>query len=172
MGRLKPILGYTWAVIAVFIVLATFLGNGYFSRKLASATGVTVSPRITGGEVVQVNDHGAYKALVHRPVFDGLTGDRSTGFIQINWEGAGGLPPVVEERVDLGGNGLSTSRCASIRAQAGRKRTSTKGRQSRWSTSTGCRKAGPCVSCLPPGSYRALYPYLPAGPVEGTGASP
>jgi hypothetical protein len=103
MGKLKPILGYTWAVAAVFIVLATFLGNAYFSRELASATGVTVSARITGGEVVQVSDHGPYKVLVHRPVFDGLLGDRSTGFIQINWEGAGGLPPVVEERVELGG---------------------------------------------------------------------
>jgi hypothetical protein len=103
MARIKRVLGYTWAVLAVLIVAATFMGNNYFSRKLASAAGVTVSSRITGGEVVQVNDHGPYKAFVHRPVFDGLVGDRATGFIQINWESAGLLPPVIEERVELGG---------------------------------------------------------------------
>ncbi len=103
MAGIKRVLGYTWAVFAILIVAATFMGNNYFSRKLASAAGVTVSPRITGGEVVQVNDRGTYRALVHRPVFDGLTGDRATGFIQINFEGAGRLPPVIEERVDIGG---------------------------------------------------------------------
>jgi len=103
MDRLKAILGYTWAVLAVIIVLATFMGNKQFSQKLASASGVTVSPRITGGEVVGVNDHGAYRALIHRPVFDGLLGERSTGFIQIDWEAARDFPSVIEERVAFEG---------------------------------------------------------------------
>lgn len=102
MNRLKAILGYIWAVLAVFIVIATFVGNDYFARKLASAAGVTPSARLTGGEVVQVSDHGTYKALIHRPVFDGLTGERSTGFVQIDWEGTS-LPPVLEEKVELDG---------------------------------------------------------------------
>jgi hypothetical protein len=45
------------------------LGNDYFSRKLASATGVTVSALYSGGETAQVIDHGACQSYIHRPVF-------------------------------------------------------------------------------------------------------
>ena len=62
MNRLKAILGYIWAVLAVFIVIATFVGNDYFARKLASAAGVTPSARLTGGEVVR----SAITALIRR----------------------------------------------------------------------------------------------------------
>lgn len=104
MDRLKSILGYTAAVAALFIVLATFLGNHYFSYKLASATGVKVSPRFTGGEIVKTIEHDTYKTFIHRPVFDGLIGEREEGFIQIDWESRGMFPPVIQETVDFDGN--------------------------------------------------------------------
>ena len=91
MGRLKSILGYTVAVLATFVVLATFLGNNFFSYKFASATGIKVSPRYTGGEIVKVVDHGTYRTIIHRPVYDGLTGEREEGFIQIKWESIDGI---------------------------------------------------------------------------------
>ena len=50
MKTLKGILGYIWAFLAIFIVLATFVGHDYFSGKLASATGITISPWYSGGE--------------------------------------------------------------------------------------------------------------------------
>ena len=101
MKKLSSVLGYGWAVITIFIVLATFLGNSYFSKKLAGATGVTVSPWFAGGEVAQVVEHGAYRTSVHRPVFDGLTGERSDGFLQVDWKPAAGLPPLITESVAL-----------------------------------------------------------------------
>ncbi len=103
MKRLRAMLGYAWAFLAVVIVLATFMGNRYFSHKFVSATKITVSPRVTGGDVAKVSEHGNYKTMIHRPVFDGLIGERSTGFIQIDWEPVDGLPPVLEERVEPGG---------------------------------------------------------------------
>lgn len=104
MKRLKTILGYTAAVLAMFVVLATFMGNNYFSQKLVSSTGIQVSPRYTGGEIVQVVEHDTYWALIHRPVFDGLLGERQEGFIQINWESRTGMPPVIQETVDYNGD--------------------------------------------------------------------
>jgi len=101
MKKLLSVLGYGWAVITIFIVLATFIGNNYFSKKFAGATGVTVSPWFSGGEVTLVVEHGAYRVSVHRPVFDGLTGERSEGFVQIDWKPAGGLPRVVTESITL-----------------------------------------------------------------------
>jgi hypothetical protein len=102
MSRLRSTLGYTWTGLAVFIVLVTFIGNDRLSRRLTTASGMTVSPWITGGDVAKTVEHGAYRTIVHRPVFDGLLGERSKGFVQINWETGAELPPVVEERIDLG----------------------------------------------------------------------
>lgn len=97
--------GYTWGILAILIVLATFMGNKYFSRTLANISGVTVSPWYSGGEIVITADHGSYKTFVRRPVFDGLIWERKSGFIQINWEPFSGLPSVVEEKIDYNGDG-------------------------------------------------------------------
>jgi hypothetical protein len=104
MGKIKSILGYSWAVLAFLIALVTFLGNDYLSQKLASATGIAVSPRYSGGEIVRVIDHGAYRTLIHRPVFDGLIGETKMGFVQINWEPSAGLPAVIREGIDYNGD--------------------------------------------------------------------
>ena len=104
MKRLKSILGYAGAIAAFFIVLATFFGSDYFSRKLASASGVIISPRMTGGEIVRTIDHGAYKTSIHRPVFDALIGESKAGFVQIRWEPFAGLPPLIEEKIAFSGH--------------------------------------------------------------------
>jgi len=103
MGRLKSVLGYTLAVLASLIVLATFFGNDYFSYKFASATGIKVSPWYTGGEIVKIVEHGTYRTIIHRPVYDGLMGERREGFIQIKWQSTAGLPPMIRETVDYDG---------------------------------------------------------------------
>jgi hypothetical protein len=104
MKTLKGILGYIWAFLAIFIALATFMGHDYFSKGLASATGVTVSPWFSGGEVARTVDHGAYNTYLHRPVFDALIGERRKGFIQLKWEPYEGLPPVIKEQIDYNGD--------------------------------------------------------------------
>ncbi len=104
MNKLKGFLGYIWAFLAFFIALATYVGYDTFPRKLAAATGITVSPRFTGGEIVRTIDHGPYKTHIHRPVFDGLIGEREKGFIQLNWEPFAGLPPVIREKIDYDGD--------------------------------------------------------------------
>ena len=43
--------------------------------------------------------------FVHRPVFDGLLGDRSDGFVQIDWRPAAKLPPMLQEKIDVDGDG-------------------------------------------------------------------
>ena len=104
VNKIKTILGYIWGFLAILIVLATFMGNEYFSRKLANTTGVTISPWYSGGEIVNTIDHSSYKTLVHRPVFDGLIWEKKDGFVQINWEPFSGLPPLIEEKIDYNGD--------------------------------------------------------------------
>jgi hypothetical protein len=105
MAKIRSIIGYMWAIAAIIVVFATFLGSNFFSRALVAASGVKISPRYSGGEVIRSVDHGSYRTHVHRPVFDALIGERSEGFIQLNWEPLAGLPGVIEESVDYSGDG-------------------------------------------------------------------
>jgi hypothetical protein len=106
MKALKSFLGYAWAAAALVITLGTFLGHTHFSKGLAEATGITIHPRYSGGGIIKTFDHEKYKTAMHRPVFDGLIGQARAGFIQINWEPAGGLPKMIHEGFDYDGNGI------------------------------------------------------------------
>jgi hypothetical protein len=101
LAAVRSVMGYAWAVLAFFIVVGTFLGNNILGGKLAHGTGIKVSPRFTGGEVVATIEHGGYRTLIHRPVFDGLFAPRREGFIQVNWESARALPAVIQEPVTV-----------------------------------------------------------------------
>jgi hypothetical protein len=105
--RIQAGIGYTWAVLCVAIVLATFVGLGFWEKALATGTGLHVSPRFSGGEIRQTLDHGTYRTLLRRTVFDGLLGDRESGFVQIDWvpKKTGVLPAILEEALDLDGDG-------------------------------------------------------------------
>lgn len=105
MKKLQSFVGYFWAVIALVIAPATFLGYHYFARTLADTTGMKINPRFSGGEVVEVVDHGAYKTSIHRPVFDALVGQTKEGFVQIRWDPAAGLPAVIHEKIDFNTDG-------------------------------------------------------------------
>ncbi len=105
MKHVLKMAGYAWAAACVAAVLATFIGNDYFAARLASATGITISPRFSGGEIVRSVDHGAYRTLIHRPVYDGLIGERKDGFIQIEWQPVTALPPVIEDSIDFTDDG-------------------------------------------------------------------
>jgi hypothetical protein len=104
MSTLKGFLGYIWVFAAILIALGTFVGFDILPRVLVAATGITVSPWFTGGEIVRTIDHGVYKTHIHRPVFDGLIGEREKGFIQLNWEPSAGLPLVIREEIDYDGD--------------------------------------------------------------------
>ena len=105
--KLKPGFGYTWAILCFIIVLATFLGLNYWERTLAQDTGIHISPHFSGGEVRQTIDHGSYKTILHRIVFDGLRRERSEGFVQIDWvpNDKQALPSSLEKNFDIDGDG-------------------------------------------------------------------
>jgi hypothetical protein len=122
MAMLKSGLGYTWAALCLVIVLATFIGLGFWEGTLAKGTGIHVSARFSGGEVRQVIDHGTYQSSLHRLVFDGLVSDRTEGFVQIDWvpREKQSLPSILEEKFDIDGDGADevTVRVDTIRGKA------------------------------------------------------
>ena len=112
MSRLRTILGYSWAFLALPIILATFIANDFWAAKLVAGTGLKVSPWLTGGEVLQTVKYEQYQAVIHRAVLDGVIWQRSQGFVQINWLPVqdGGLPQVIEEEIDYNRDGTKDFR--------------------------------------------------------------
>ncbi len=108
MSRIKTFLAYTWAFLAAPLVLATFMGMDSLAGKLVAVTGLHVHPIYTGGAIAQTIDHGSYQTVIHEPVFDGLIGRRSHGFVQIEWQPKeADLPEWIEEPIDFDADGIS-----------------------------------------------------------------
>jgi hypothetical protein len=106
MSRLRTILGYSWAFLALPIILAIFIANDFWAAKLVTITGLKVSPWFTGGEVVQNVNHEQYRTVIHQTVFEGVIWQRSQGFVQINWQPIGGsLPQTIQEEIDYNRDG-------------------------------------------------------------------
>jgi hypothetical protein len=110
MQTLKKITGYTLAVLATPLVLATFMGLNVWPGKMAEATGVQVSAWYTGGEVVRTVKREGYEVRIHRPVFDGFLWETSEGFVQIEWAPPDSVPPVVTEDIDFDNDGATDFR--------------------------------------------------------------
>ncbi len=106
-NRLTSVFGIAWAAAAIPLVLFGFMGMDAGAGKLVRATGISVSPWFTGGDSLRSEDHGAWRAVIHRPVTRGLLGERRDGFVQVDWKPAPGaaLPQEIEQSVDLDGEG-------------------------------------------------------------------
>ncbi|MDO8803674.1 MAG: hypothetical protein Q7R35_04535 [Elusimicrobiota bacterium] len=103
--RAKALLGWTWLALAVPAGIAVVLYSNPLGAALADRAGIRVSPHFSGGETAAVIDHGAYRTVVRRPVFDALLWEWSTGFVQVGWEPADALPGRLRDEIDLFGNG-------------------------------------------------------------------
>lgn len=105
MSKLKAFFGYALAVLGLPIILATFIGEGFWMKTLVSTTGLRVSPWTTGDEVVRTVPHGAYKTRLHKPVFMALIGERPEGFVQVDWAPPGYVPAQLAEDIDYNADG-------------------------------------------------------------------
>jgi hypothetical protein len=107
MRKLKSILGYAWALTALPIILATFIGMNVWAKGFAGLTGLEISPWYSGGKSAYVVSHEGYTTTVNEPVFQGLVGETKKGFVQVKWTPAEGasLPDELSEAIDFDGDG-------------------------------------------------------------------
>ena len=105
MSKLKAFFGYALAALGLPITLATFMGLGFWANSLVSATGLRVSPWYTGDSVAHTVAHGGYETRIHKPVFMALIGERSEGFVQVDWTPPGRVPAPMAEDVDYNADG-------------------------------------------------------------------
>lgn len=119
MKKIKAFIGYTYAFLCIPIILAGFIGMDFWGSTMVSATGVTINPRLSGGNVVKTISHKEYNTLIHKSVFDGLFSERKDGFVQIDWTPLKSLPENIEEEIDYDGDGkndfkivIDTKKCS------------------------------------------------------------
>ena len=117
MNIVKAICGYLMAMLGVPLILLGLMGpSAGLDERFISATGLTLSPWIDGGEVVQTTDHGTYQTHVHRMVFDALIGQRKEGFVQVDWLPPYALPARIDEEIDADGDGQADFRVEAVTA--------------------------------------------------------
>jgi hypothetical protein len=105
MSKLKAFFGYALAALGLPVVLATFIGQGFWSQSLVDSTGLHVSPWYTGDVVARTVVHADYETRIHKPVFQALIGERPEGFVQVDWAPAGAVPGHLSEEIDYNGDG-------------------------------------------------------------------
>ena len=106
MKKLLSIVGYSWAVLCLILIPATFIGNNAFANMLAKFSFMKVNARYSGGDLDHVVAKNDYKIEINKPVFTALVGESSEGFVQVKWIAGKELPPVINDTIDFDGNGL------------------------------------------------------------------
>ena len=103
MNKIKIIAGTAWAILCLLLVLALFPGLLSFAGSFSRLPFMKLNPNYSGGEVVCRKEGKDHIVEIRKPVFDGLTGERKTGFIQVDWRGT--LPPEIRDTIDYDADG-------------------------------------------------------------------
>jgi hypothetical protein len=98
MKKIKIVLGVSWAIISLIVILVLFPGLNSFSSAAAKLPFMKINPRYSGGdpafEKISVN----CTLIVRKPVFSGLLRERKSGFVQLDWRGQ--LPGILYDTID------------------------------------------------------------------------
>ena len=98
MRKAKIIAGTIWALMAMILILILFPGLNSFSGSFAKLPFMKLNPNYSGGEVAKEIVSENYTIGIRKPVFDGLTGQKNRGFVQIDWRG--NIPDEIADTID------------------------------------------------------------------------
>ena len=83
-ARLLAPVGYLWGVALALGAAALFFSLSFLPHELAQLPFMRLHPAYSGGEIAETAVASGVEWRIHSPVFDGLVGRRSHGFIQID----------------------------------------------------------------------------------------
>jgi len=98
MRKFKIIAGTIWALLAMILILILFPGLNSFSGSVAKLPFMKLNPNYSGGDVAKQLVLENYIIDIRKPVFDGLIGQKKSGFVQIDWRG--NIPEVISDTID------------------------------------------------------------------------
>jgi hypothetical protein len=102
--RILHSLGYVGAALTLLIAACTpFYLMGAFSGLVAHA-GLHIDAAYSGGPIARTYERRGYRIVVHQPVRTHAL-QRVDPFVQIDFNPASALPAVVDEEIDVDGDG-------------------------------------------------------------------
>mgnify|MGYP001281237743 CR=1 FL=1 len=99
MKTFKIVAGIAWAFICLLLIIVLFPALNPLAGAASKLPFMKINPNYSGGEVVNEIKKESYSISIHRPVFDGLIGERKNGFVQIDWKGE--LPQTLIDTIDF-----------------------------------------------------------------------
>lgn len=105
MKKVKIIAGIAWAFICLIIMIGFFPGYNALAGAFAKLPFMKINPTMSGGEVATSIISECCTLDVRKPVFDGLTGQRKNGFVQIDWRG--NIPEEIVDTIDYDSDNVS-----------------------------------------------------------------
>jgi hypothetical protein len=100
MKKLKLIPAYIWAAACLLLVPITFVRNNDLAVQLAKLPFMKIHPKYTGGMEKRSYLTNGLLITVYEPVYNGITGKGSRGFVQVKFSGTGQLPGTIHELID------------------------------------------------------------------------
>jgi len=105
MKKLRIIPAYLWAAACFILIPITFIKNDALAEKLARLPFMKIHPKYSGGDERMAYINNGLNISVFEPVYSGIKGKGSDGFVQVKFAGANNLPSTINEAIDFDLNG-------------------------------------------------------------------
>jgi hypothetical protein len=105
MKKLLFIPAYIWAFACFLLIPVTFIKNDTLAEQLARLPFMKIHPKYSGGKENRTYMANGLLITVNEPVYGGIKGRRSNGFVQVKFSGTNKLPAAIHETVDFDFNG-------------------------------------------------------------------
>ena len=101
--NIKPVLGYTTAVLLILLLAFSIIQRQELAKLLVKTTGIHPTYWYSGGVAAQTIKRDNYELIVNHPVFQTIFGDLRDGFVQFRYKAKETLPPRIQEQVVIDG---------------------------------------------------------------------
>jgi hypothetical protein len=105
MKKLRSIPGYLWAAACLILIPVTFIKNDALAGHMARLPFMKIHPKYSGGTERAAYVKDGLHISVFEPVYNGITGKGSEGFVQVKFSGKDKMPALINESIDYDLNG-------------------------------------------------------------------
>jgi hypothetical protein len=105
MKKIRIIPAYIWAAACFILIPITFIKNDALAEKLARLPFMKIHPRYSGGDERIAYINNGLHITVFEPVYSGIKGKGSDGFVQVKFAGTNKMPGTINEAIDYDLNG-------------------------------------------------------------------
>ncbi len=105
MKKIRIIPAYIWAAACFILIPITFIKNDALAEKLARLPFMKIHPKYSGGDERIAYIKNGLHISVFEPVYSGIKGKGSDGFVQVRFSGTNKMPGTINEAIDYDLNG-------------------------------------------------------------------